>query len=267
MKLLVFSDLHYFAGDIEKAIFNTKEKLVGYALPMLDRLTEIINNEFEADLAVNLGDTIQDTTEHDSDIEALKFIYEKLGAIKCPCVTLLGNHDLKMMDSADEVESILGKKTTLSLDMEGWHLVFLTTEARPELGTGRGGCYKAQYLADATLSWLETDLSENKLPTLIFTHYPICEDPNHEDECMFMKNRDEVKKIIKKYGNVRAVFSGHQHLSKTFIEDGIPHFLVGSLIADWKMLGTPDGSYLEIRIEDEFFSVSNCRILKEELNI
>ena len=46
MKLLVFSDLHYFAGDMETAIFNTKKKLVRYALPMLDRLTEIINNDF-----------------------------------------------------------------------------------------------------------------------------------------------------------------------------------------------------------------------------
>ena len=267
MKLLVFSDLHYFAGDMETAIFNTKKKLVRYALPMLDRLTEIINNDFGADLAVNLGDTIQDTTEHDGDIEALKFIYERLGAIKCPCVTILGNHDLKMMDSVDEVESILGKKTTLSLDVEGWHLVFLTTEVRPELGTERGGCYKAQYLSDETLSWLESDLSENKLPTLIFTHYPICEDPNQKDPCMFMKNRAEVKKIINKCGNVRAVFSGHQHVSKTLVEDGIPHFLVSSLISDSKMVGTPDGSYLEIRIENEFFSVANCRILKEELSI
>ena len=58
MKIIAFADLHYFAGDIEKAIFNTSTKLVAYALPLLDALTEIINKDSEVDLAVNLGDVI-----------------------------------------------------------------------------------------------------------------------------------------------------------------------------------------------------------------
>ena len=71
MKIIAFADVHYFAGDLESAIFNTKRKLVSYALPMLDRITEKINNEYKPDLAVNLGDIIQDTTKHDEDLEAL----------------------------------------------------------------------------------------------------------------------------------------------------------------------------------------------------
>ena len=148
MKIIVFADVHYFAGDIEGAIFDKRKKLVQYSLPMLDRLIEKINNEHQADLAVNLGDLIQDTTEHDGDIEALKFMFEKLKAIKCRTCSVLGNHDLKMMDSVSEVEDIMGEKSTYSFNRDGWHLVFLTTEVRPELGTARGGCYKAQYLSE-----------------------------------------------------------------------------------------------------------------------
>ena len=59
MKIIVFADLHYFAGDIERAIFNTKKKLVRYALPMLDALSERIKKEHKARFAVNLGDLIQ----------------------------------------------------------------------------------------------------------------------------------------------------------------------------------------------------------------
>ena len=249
MKIIAFADLHYFAGDIEKAIFNTSRKLVAYALPLLDALTEIINKDSEVDLAVNLGDVIQDTTEHDADIEALKFIFGRLEGIRPPCYSVLGNHDLKMMDSALEVEEIMGRKSSLSIDMGGWHLVFLSTEVRPELGTERGGCYKAQYLAEETLKWFGEDLAKTKLPTMIFTHFALADDESVTDPCMFMKNRDEVKKIIEESGKVKAVFSGHQHITKTIIENEIPYYLLGSMIGTEKENGVPDAVYLEIEAE------------------
>lgn len=267
MKIIVFADIHYFAGDIKTAIFNTKKKLVKYALPMLDKLTEKINNEYKADLAVNLGDIIQDTTKHDEDIEALKFMFERLKAIKCPCYSLLGNHDLKMMDSVEEVEALLGYKTTHSLNVDGFHLVFLTTEVRPELGTERGGCYKAQYLSDADLKWLEEDLKNNTLPCLIFTHYALAEDESIQDECMFMKNRAEVKRIINRSKNVKAVFSGHQHTHKTLTEDGIDYYIVDSMIANSEIDGEPRGTYLEIDTDGGEIAVRMRRITVKELSI
>lgn len=267
MKIIVFSDLHYFAGDIETAIFNTKRKLVSYALPMLDKLTEKINSEDASTIAVCLGDLIQDTTEHDGDIEALKFISERLKAIKRPFYTLLGNHDLKMMNSVGEVEEIIGRKTTFSIDAGGWHLVFLTTEVRCELGTERGGCYKAQYLSDEHITWLREDLEKTCLPSIIFTHYALAEDESINDECMFMKNRVDVKKIIKDSGKVKAVVSGHQHLTKYISEDGIDYYLVGSPIADLEYKGEPDGAYAEIELIGEDLKLTNKRIACDELGI
>ena len=266
MKIIVFSDLHYFAADVEKAIFDTKKKLVKYSLPMLDKLTEKINSEYKADLAINLGDLIQDTTDHDGDIKALKFIFERLKKINCPCYSVLGNHDLKMMDSVKEVEEIMGHESSFSVNADGYHLVFLTTEVRPELGTERGGCYKAQYLANETLGWLESDLKQNDLPCLIFTHYALAEDSEVTDECMFIKNRSDVKKILLTDSNVKAVFCGHQHINKELLEDGIKYYVLGSMIADREMTGTPDGVYFEIDLGEEGFTVNRKRILKEELN-
>ena len=121
MKIIVFADVHYFAGELESAIFNKKKKLVQYSLPMLDRLTEKINGEYNAAFAVNLGDIIQDTTEHDGDIKALKFMFDRFKKIKCPTYSVLGNHDLKMMDSVTEIEEIMGHKnieTTLDIYTE-----------------------------------------------------------------------------------------------------------------------------------------------------
>ena len=267
MKIIVFADVHYYAGDMETAIFDTKKKLVKYSLPFLDKLTEKINCEYHPDLAVNLGDLIQDTTEHGGDVLALRFMFERLKRIYAPTVSVLGNHDLKMMDSVEEVEAIMGEKSTCAFDLNGWHLVFLTTEVRCELGTARGGCYKAQYLARETIDWLREDLMKNTLPSLIFTHYALAEDDSINDECMFMKNRDEVKEIIRRHGNVKGVFYGHQHRTKTSVEDGIPHYGVGSPIADADMTGSPDGVYLEINLEKEDYKVTTHFITKEELSL
>ena len=68
MKILVFTDLHYYGGD--NPIFNTAKKLVQYALPMLDELIKIAENE-NVDFVVNLGDIIQDTCDKEKDIECL----------------------------------------------------------------------------------------------------------------------------------------------------------------------------------------------------
>ena len=266
MKIVAFSDVHYFAGDIKNAIFNTKRKLVRYSLPMLDCLTEKINEEYRAQLVVNLGDIIQDTTEHDGDIEALKFVYKRLGNIKCRCCSVLGNHDLKMMDSVGEVEDAVGIKSTLSFDLDGWHLVFLSTEVRPELGTGRGGCYKAQYLADDTLRWLREDLDKNKLPTLIFTHFALAEDDSVNDECMFMKNRGEVKDIIESSGKVRAVFSGHQHKSAVIVENEVTYYVVNSMIANTDEEDRPSGEYLLIELEGEKMTVTAHHISVDDVS-
>jgi len=262
MKILAFADIHYFAGDIETAIFNRKIKLVEYALPLLDELTRYSNEEYKPDLCVNLGDVIQDTQKHDEDIEALKFMFSKLSLFDCPSYSVLGNHDLKMMDSTREVEALLGyEHSTYSLDTCGYHLVFLTTEVRPELGLARGGCYKTQYLSERDIEWLRSDLEKNTLPAIIFTHFALAEDESKPDECLFMKNREDVKKIIRGDRNILAVVSGHQHDTKTIVEDGVSYYLLGSMTGSHEVPGRPDGVYFEIELQDGALTITKKNIV------
>ena len=251
MKILVFADVHYYCEDISTALFNKNKKLVQYAVPLLDSLIKKTTEQEQViDFCVNLGDLIQDANNHDKDIQALEFMFHKLKEMKCPCYSVLGNHDLKMMDSVKEIEDITGQKFTFSIDVNGYHFVFITTEVRPELGLERGGCYKAQYMSSQDMEWLRQDLAQNELPCLIFTHYALAEDSSISDECMFMKNRAEVKDIIKSNRNVLAVFSGHQHITKELQEDGITYYLLGSLSGCTKQRGVPDGVYYELDLKD-----------------
>lgn len=261
MKFYIFADIHYFSGDRETARFDTQKKLTQYAIGLMDALTHIINTDPECDFCVNLGDMIQDNNDHDQDLEALRFVFQRLERIVPPCHTILGNHDLKMMDSVQEIEALTHKSFTFSLDVKGIHFVFLTTEVRPELGIRRGGIYKTQTMSEAALRWLQEDLAQTKLPCIVFTHYPLAEDDSLEDPCLFMKNRAEVKSILKESGKVLCVFSGHQHVCRTHVEDGIPHYLLGSLCGCTMEPGVPDGSYFTVTVEGTRVCVQEKRVL------
>ena len=256
MKLLIFGDLHYFGGDIRTAIFNTEKKQVRYALPMLEHVMA----GCDAQVCVNLGDLIQDDRDKQRDLDCFAEVLGKLSGFSCPCYSILGNHELKMMDAITDMEAVLGHKATYSLDLQGYHLVFLSPEVRPELGTARGGCYKAQYLGDSTIRWLENDLAENKLPALVFTHYPLAEDETEEDPLMFMKDRAQVKEILKNDPNLLAVFSGHQHVAKAFVENGVRYFLTGALVPSPDESGTVCGEYMEVVVEGGSLTVTNQKI-------
>ena len=260
MRLLVFADLHYFGGDIRTAIFNTEQKQVRYALPVLEHLMDYANGEFGADVCVNLGDLIQDDRDKQRDLDCYGDVLRRLSGFSCPCYSILGNHELKMMDHVSDMEAVLGYRSTYSVDIMGYHLVFLSPEVRPELGTSRGGCYKAQYLGENTIRWLAEDLKNNHLPALVFAHYPLSEDETVEDPLMFMKDRAAVKEILRHDPNLVAVFSGHQHVAKAFEEDGVRYFLAGALVPAPDEEGMVCGQYMDVVVEGSSLEVTNKKI-------
>ena len=258
MKILVFSDLHYFGGDAEN--FHSDRKLVQYALPMLEALIGVAKEE-GVSLAVNLGDLIQDTGDKARDLSCLSYMLERCNRFPCPCHCVLGNHDMKMIDSMDEIKAITGKPISYSIDHEGYHLVFLTTEIRPEMGTGRGGSYKTRHLAESTLQWLSQDLAKNTLPCFVFTHFPLVDDSRVNDACAYMSNRAEVKEILYSTKNVKAVFVGHQHPPRVVEENGLTYYVVGSPTFSPAEDGIPIGVYRMIEADGDRIEIHERHIV------
>ena len=59
-KIVIFSDLHYAP---EKPVNNgskIERKLMQYAEPLLEKITDEINNNIKPDLVLNLGDLVED---------------------------------------------------------------------------------------------------------------------------------------------------------------------------------------------------------------
>lgn len=243
MKLIIFTDLHHYAGDRETAIFGKTKKLTQYAMPMLEQLIEKVNREYKPDAVINLGDSIQDANDREADIVSLTAVAEKIKEFNCPYYMVLGNHDLKMFDSTCEAERIFGyDRFTYALDLGDYHLIFLTNEVRPERGTAGGGIPKTHALAEADIEWLRAELAGSEKPCLLFTHYTFF----WPDAGLVMENADRVLEVIRASGKVQAVFSGHTHVAGSEEHDGVVYHVLGSPIADLQEVGAPDAVYYEV---------------------
>lgn len=155
-KIVLFTDIHYLDKRPEKIDFALNRKLTQYAIPILEKLTDKINNNLKPDISINLGDLIEDTYNHDRDIANLNYIWQQLQAIKKPFYSTVGNHDLRIMNQREEVENIMGyNHSTFSVDINGYHFILLGMELRHDLGLEEGGIFKAQYISKEDIEWLK----------------------------------------------------------------------------------------------------------------
>jgi hypothetical protein len=143
------------------------------------------------------------------------------------------------------------------------HLIFLGLDVDNEKTNEVGGILKSRRLSNSTIKWLENDLSQNCLPTIIFIHYGVAEDDMKDNfwfskhpEYALLENRKELKRILQNDKNVVAVFSGHQHWTKRLVENNIKYYVVGSLTENLNNDGVPDGVYFEVDIEDDKLTVT-----------
>lgn len=263
MKLIAYADLHHYSGDRESAIFNKTGKLTQYAMPMLCELIDKVNNEYMPDAVINLGDSIQDANNCDMDIESLLQVAEKVSGFNPPHYMVLGNHDLKTFESFDEHKRIFGYDSfNYSIDLCGYHLVFMTNGLVNERGTGGGGVEKTHYAVKETIDWLCDDLSKNTKPCIIFNHYPFiaCDglDMRH-----LLQNTDEFFEIIDSNKNIIAVISGHTHIAYSKERNGVDYHVLGSPIASPLKNDIPDAVYYELNVEENKVTVTEHKFKKD----
>lgn len=264
MKIVVFSDLHYLDDNHKE---RTNHKLTNLAMPVLQRLIDEINQNIKPDICVNLGDLIEDTEDYNQDILNFNYAYKKLKEINCPLYSVVGNHDLRSLNNETDLLKILNyNNLTLSIDVNNYHLVFLGLSIDNNLENNDGGINRTNKISEKDIKWLDNDLNHTKLPVIIFCHYGIAEDDMNgnwwfanDNESALLKNRKEIKEIIKKK-NVLAVFSGHQHWTKKINEDNLDYYIIGSLTENINNNGIPDAVYYIVSLKDNNINVTEKHI-------
>jgi hypothetical protein len=101
---------------------------------------------------------------------------------------------------------------------------FIVLDGAKETIPGTGGYYRP-----ATLAWLDKQLSKNKRKKVILLqHFPIL--PPKDDKTHSVYQVEKFYDVLKKHDNVIAIVSGHYHVNKEKMENGIYHINSPSLV-------------------------------------
>jgi len=145
---------------------------------------------------------------------------------------VIGNHD---MDGGFKREQVVdywksdGKY--YSFDTKGVHCVVLDGNDH-DASSDRPGGY-ARIIGDEQLNWLESDLEQTSLPTLIFCHQGLDNDLGGIYNAT--KSRLVLERANKKAGfqKVIGVFSGHHHQDYQNTINGIHYIQINSMSNQW----------------------------------
>ncbi|MBD8489500.1 metallophosphoesterase [Echinicola sp. CAU 1574] len=184
----IITDLHY---DI---MHNGQERISAFISKM---------NEDQPDFIIQLGDFCVPKPENQSLLDTWnKFPGEKYHVI--------GNHDTDGGFNRDQVVEFWDAKAKYySFDKNGFHFVVLDGNEHNESPNRPKGY--ARYISPDQLEWLEKDLSQTSLPTIVFCHQGL------DNEMAGIENGMPVRYALEKankeaeFQKVILVLSGHHH--------------------------------------------------------
>lgn len=207
MKILIITDIHYGENTNYPQLLD-KDYISSFGSQFEKYLPKIKDLIKEHDLTINLGDLIRET-DTESDLIQYKKAVEFFGKEKT-IKHVIGNHELRTL-SRNQLAEIIGEnKPYYSFDLNDYHHIVLESFRNSK---------EEQYKIDKEqLAWLQKDLKNTSLLTLVYCHYALDNqsiDSNYyfkgKPQKVFIENKEEVKKIFEDSRKVIAVFGGHLH--------------------------------------------------------
>lgn len=157
---------------------------------------------------VELGDFIDAAASVDVEQKYLKRINRDFSAICDDRHYVLGNHCVDTLKKEEFLGTVERERSYYSFDRGGMHFIVLDSCFRSD-----GQPYQRKNFTwtdanvpAAELEWLQSDLSANEKPVVVFAHQRLDVGNNHG-----VRNNGAVRKILEASGNVKLVLQGHSH--------------------------------------------------------
>lgn len=259
MKFAIINDSHIGPSQsgFEKGVHR---KLVNQSESILESIITTLNQVEKPEFVVNLGDSIEDVTDRQTDRQSFKKFLALVSPLTAPIYHLIGNHDVRTLPEA-EIAKLLGyEKMYYSFDSGQFHFTVLSFTI-----TGDHTNVKEDISAvvpPEQIVWLKDNLAKTNKPTIVFSHYGLAEDEmkgnfwfEGEKHYALLSNRTEVKKILEQSGKVRAVFNAHQHWNKMHVENNIPYFTLTSMSENFRNDGIPTKAYTIVSLDQDKIAV------------
>lgn len=218
------SDAHYSSAKT-----NTSYRLTAESGELLQDAIEQINETPNVDFVMFTGDMVNTPYQK----ELMKFI-PYANQLHAPWYAILGNHDIC-------VGGYLSKQVywnILNSHNRKFHFSKPYYSFCPKKGykvIGLDAIIDTRITANGEippeeLKWFDKELSKSKNDTvLIFLHHPVVEPMCSESHRII--NSDEVMRVIQKYKNPIAIFSGHYHTTKIIQIGNILNVSTPSLVS------------------------------------
>ena len=226
------ADLHY--ADKEPMEEETSTRYYRESLPKLEEAVSAFNAH-RLDFAIELGDFKDLTNGRDETLAALDRIEAAFAKFNGARYHVPGNHDFDCLTEDD----------------------FFSRTPNSGQGCGNGyysfacnsvkfivldGCYTSgmkHYSAKTPWTWTDSNIPSEEMEWLkrelatanghvvVFCHQrlDLSAEPRH-----LVKNAAEVRSILEKSGNVRAVVTGHQHTGGQSVVNGIPYYTLAAMV-------------------------------------
>ncbi|HAH43510.1 metallophosphoesterase [Gimesia sp.] len=205
------------------------------------------------DFVVFQGDLIDSGKSLAQEKQHLQTVVKAISAIPYPKYYVLGNHCVDQLKKDEFLQGVGQKESFYAFDQSGYHFVILDACFKSD-GTPYGR--KNFKWTDANippeeLSWLQSDLKQTPLPTIVFVHQPL---DLKDTDSHAVKNSSEVRKVLEQSGKVTAVFQGHSHHNKYSEIKGI-HYC--TLVAMVEGSGIDNNGYSVLDIYEDGSLVLN----------
>ncbi len=227
----VVADIHYARAEI---LWNR------YFDQAKTKLMNAINhfNKENLDFLIELGDFKDEGSPPDRQetIDFLVDIEKTINRFGGPVYHVLGNHDMDNISKNDFLSRIRNygqekARNFYSFDSGGIRFVVLDPNYNEDGSDYDSGNFDwtSSMIPPDQLEWLKAELSDSKLPLIIFIHQLIDSFSGiPEDYCV--NNAVEIVRIIENSGKVLAVFQGHYHNGHYSFRNGIHYYTMKAMV-------------------------------------
>lgn len=184
------------------------------------------------DLVMNVGDMIDGYNQTAEWIQEMKDFMGVMNTLDMPWFPVAGNHDVYWRgegrppnEHEGNYERYFGPLWYAFKHKECWFFALYSDEGHPETGEKNFSKAACQTMSERQTKWLTETLKKAKAAqhVFLFLHHPRWNGGKYGDDW------NRIHAILRKAGNVSAVFAGHTHTMKYNGErDGIEYFTLGT---------------------------------------